>query len=92
VQGGEYTQRGTLTYTGPKLVTSKSKRLVSVQIEQSKFQSEDLAKLERLVDQGQPYRIRIQVSAREALRPAPSRLKRSVRRSNNAPMLVSGLI
>ena len=61
VQGGEYTARGTLTYTGPKLVTSKSKRLVSVQIEQSKFSSQDLAKLQQLVEDGKPYRIRIQV-------------------------------
>jgi hypothetical protein len=61
VQGGEYTARGTLTYTGPKLVTSKSKRLVSVQIEQSKFSSQDLAKLQQLIDDDKPYRIRIQV-------------------------------
>lgn len=60
-QGGRFTARGTLTYTGPKLVTSKSKRLVSVQIEQSKFSSEDLTKLQQLIDDDKPYRIRIQV-------------------------------
>ena len=61
LQGDEWTARGTLTYTGPKLVTTKSKRLVSVQIEQSKFSSDDLHKLQKLVDEGRPYRIRIQV-------------------------------
>ena len=61
MQGGTFTARGTLTYTGPKLVTSRSKRLVSVQIEQTKFSSADLKQLQKLIDEDRPYRIRIQV-------------------------------
>lgn len=60
-QGGDFKARGSLTYTGPKLVTSKSKRLVSVQIEQTMFSSDDLSKLQKLIDEDRPYRIRIQV-------------------------------
>lgn len=58
--GGDFTARGSLTYTGPKLVTTKSKRLVSVQIEQTKMNSGDLKQLQQLIDDGRPYRIRIQ--------------------------------
>ena len=61
VQWGEFKARGTLTYTGPKLVTTKSKRLVSVQIEQIKFDSADLANLQTLIDEDRPYRVRVQV-------------------------------
>ncbi|MGB1606623.1 MAG: hypothetical protein ACPIOQ_78560 [Promethearchaeia archaeon] len=61
MQGGTFAARGTLTYTGPKLVTSRSKRLVSVQIEQTKFSSADLKQLQKLIDEDRPYRIRIQV-------------------------------
>ena len=57
-----FTKRGSLTYTGPKLVTTRSKRLVSVQIEQSKLSDADLSKLQKLIDENRPYRIRIQVA------------------------------
>ena len=60
-QEGAFRARGSLTYTGPKLVTTKSRRLVSVQIEQSKFSSEELAQLQKLIDDSGSYRIRIQV-------------------------------
>jgi len=64
--GGKFEARGSLTYTGPKLVTSKSKRLVSVQIEQTKFSSDDLSKLQILINEDRPYRIRIQSDVNDA--------------------------
>lgn len=60
-QGGAFRARGSLTYTGPKLVTTKSRRLVSVQIEQSKLSSDDIAQMQKLIDGNENYRIRIQV-------------------------------
>jgi hypothetical protein len=52
--------RGKLTYRGPKLVTSKSRRLVSVHVEQSRLSGYNLDAIQKLVDDNQLYRVRIQ--------------------------------
>jgi len=51
--------RGKLTYTGPKHINSKSKRLVSVHVEQTEFTAEQVKKLQELIDRGGMYRIRM---------------------------------
>lgn len=57
---GSWEHRGKLTYTGPKHVNSKSKRLVSVHVEQAEFTAAQVAKVQKLIDGGVPYRIRVQ--------------------------------
>ena len=57
---GEFKERCKLTYTGPKQATAKSRRMVSVQVEQSKLSGSDLTQLKGLVEAGQLYRIRVQ--------------------------------
>jgi hypothetical protein len=61
--------RGKLTYRGPKHVTSKSKRLVSVQVEQSRLSREDLRSFQKLVDANQLYRVRIQSNVNDPSSP-----------------------
>jgi hypothetical protein len=56
---GEFTKRSKLTYTGPKLVTAKSKRHVSVQLEQVSISAADVAKMQKLIDDGDLYRVQI---------------------------------
>jgi hypothetical protein len=51
--------RSTLTYSVPKLVTAKSKRLVSLQVEQITFSQAELTELQKLVDAGRMYRLRV---------------------------------
>lgn len=57
---GNFQPRGKLTYTGPKLVTAKSKRLVSVHMEQSELSGEQVSQLQQLMDRDALYRVRIQ--------------------------------